>query len=101
MDAKAEKKKDKQLRKRVNSYRPGADYISQGGQEYMVKREGLFWRIERYNGGQMPPELMQTFTSLWQLEQELIAYLKRTDKGRARYPGKKSDYAPYNGEYNV
>lgn len=80
-------------------YRPGAKFISNGGQEYVLRQDGKFFYIHPHEGGPTPPELQGLFLNKLELEQRLISYLRKTDKnGYARYPGKESKYAPFNGE---
>ena len=79
-------------------WRPGAPYISNGGQEYVISRQGNFFSIHRYNGGQIPKKFKTSYTSFQEAEKHLVVYLKKGDRnGYARYPGKESKYAPFNG----
>lgn len=68
---------------------PTSPYISRGFQSYRIKQtEQGFWIIERYRGGLMDKRLRTSFTRFIDAENELINYLKRTDKfNKARYPG--------------
>jgi len=68
--------------------RPGAKYVSHGLQEYEIKQDnrGLFF-ISKYKGGKLAPALVGTFTTFYECERRLIAYLKSKDKwGKAVYP---------------
>ena len=85
-------------RPRRESYRPGAKYISNGGQEYEILRNGNLYKIQRYLGGQLAKKLKGSFLRYTEAEEILINYLKSTDTGYARYPGKESKYGPFNGD---
>ena len=81
------------------AHRPGAKFISFGGQEYIVKSDGHFFIIVRWQGGKLSDGIKGRFTSKGQAEQALISHLRATDRGDyARYPGKESAYGPFNGE---
>ena len=83
----------------ADAYRPGGKFISFGGQEYIVKSDGQFWIIVRWQGGKLSPQIKGRFLSKGQAEDALISHLRRTDRGDyARWPGKDSAYGPFNGE---
>ena len=85
-------------RNRTKKYRPGADYIAPGGQEYTIKQSGSMWIIQRYQGGRLHRSLKTRFTNFDLAEQALISFLRQKDvTGAARYPGKPSTYGAFNG----
>jgi len=71
--------------------RPGAKYVSDSGQEYVIVHDadrGSFW-IKRYKGGNIHDHLRGFFTSETEAERVLISYLSVRDKmNRAIWPGK-------------
>lgn len=86
-------------RPRATKYRPGADYISNGGQEFVITRSGALWYIHRYRGGELHKNLSGAFSSFNKAEESLVSFLRRTDNnGYARYPGKESRYGPFNNK---
>ena len=83
----------------AEAHRPGAPFISFGGQEYIVKNDGQFWIIVRWQGGRLSDDIKGRFMSKGLAEEALISHLRHTDRGsRARWPGKESSYGPFNGE---
>lgn len=71
--------------------RPGAQYVSDGGQEYTIEQNsktGLYF-IKRYNGGVLPKAIQGFHTSRKAAESLLIGWLITDDKlNRAIWPGK-------------
>lgn len=84
----------------VKNYRPGAKFISAGGQEYFIKvSEDNFYVVGAFRSGAMPPQLSSKYTSAIKAEEALISYLRYSDRlDYARYPGKQSAHGPFNGE---
>lgn len=80
-------------------YRPGAQFITAGGKELIIETDGRFFVIRFWMGGPIPASLSSKYTSKVQAEQDIVSYLKQTDKvGLARYPGRPSKHGPFNGE---
>jgi len=78
--------------------RAGAEFISNGGQEYVIEFKQPFWQIYPYKGGRLVKELRGNFTSYDDAKRRLVAHLSKRDKlGYARWPGKESRYGPFNG----
>lgn len=82
------------------NYRPGAKFISAGGQEYFIKvSEDNFYVIGAFRSGVIPPKIGSKYTSVVLAEEALISYLRHSDRlSYARYPGKQSAHGPFNGE---
>lgn len=86
--------------KEVLNYRPGAKFISAGGQEYFIKvSDDNFYVIGAFRSGAIPPQISSRYTSVVLAEEALISYLRHSDRlNYARYPGKQSAHGPFNGE---
>lgn len=83
----------------IKHYTPGAPYISAGGREYRIATEDHFFVIKPVHQGRMAKGISGKFMSWKAAEEALIRYLRDTDRNSyARYPGKESRYAPFNGE---
>lgn len=95
-DGSAYRKKEEE----VLNYRPGAKFISAGGQEYFIKvSDDNFYVIGAFHSGVIPPKISSKYTSVVMAEEALISYLRHSDRlSYARYPGKQSAHGPFNGE---
>ena len=95
-DGPAHRKKEDE----VLNYRPGAKFISAGGQEYFIKvSDDNFYVIGAFRSGVIPPQISSRYTSVVLAEEALISYLRHSDRlSYARYPGKQSAHGPFNGE---
>lgn len=77
-------------RKKVS---PDAVYVSAGLAEFRITRDDTgYWRVVRWNGGNLPERLKGAYTTHMECEKKLISYLIQTDKfgNRAVYPDGKS-----------
>lgn len=62
-------------------------YMSDDFREFRIKQQkNGHWKITYYSG-KTPKEVAGTFTNFKQAEQRLVNWLKRYNKGYARYPG--------------
>jgi hypothetical protein len=84
-------RKKRVLKPYLPNVRPGAQYVSDGGQEYTIEQNpktGLYF-IKRYNGGVLPKAIQGFHTSRRAAESLLIGWLITDDKlNRAIWPGK-------------